>query len=399
MAALLAALLLLGILVIWIPGRQTVGLLQSGIYLLALVLAARRVREPHRLKGSLLLIPLAGTVLWGLIQLWSGWSVYRFETWNAVLTWGACLAVFWLSFELFERRERRSWFRNTLIGFGLALSVLSVVQYFTAPGRVFWLFEVEYANVGPFLNRDHYSTFVELVLPLALFDALRDKRKVLSHSLIVGAMFASVIATASRAGSILVTLEILAVVFLVLSPRLRTAGTLGRTLSWTVLSALAFSTIVGWETLWSRFQDPDPFRGRREMLVSSLKMVSDRPWTGFGLGTWPAAYPAYAVTDFGLGLFVNHAHNDWVEWAAEGGLPLALLLLLVALWSARLAVRFPWGVGVVAAFCHAAIDFPMQRPALAALVFALLGAMAAAGRPHPVSRGTSGTQHESDEGG
>jgi O-antigen ligase len=193
-----------------------------------------------------------------------------------------------------------------------------------------------------------------------------------------GAMFASVVAGASRAGSILVTVEILVVVFLGLSPRLLSAGTLSRALSWTALFAVVFAAVVGWEVLWSRFQDPDPFRGRRELLLSSLAMVREQPWTGFGLGTWPAVYPAYAVTDFGAGLFANHAHNDWAEWAAEGGVPFLLMLLAVAAWSLHRAIRFPWGLGVVSAFFHCLVDFPMQRPALAALVFALMGALAAA---------------------
>jgi len=388
LAVVLTVLLFLGILTIWVPDRWAVGLLEVGVFVLAIVWAARTMRRPHRPETSFLLIPLAGAVLWGLLQLLRGWTVYRFQTWNAVLHWGACLVVFWLAREVFSSRELRGWFRRALLYFGIVLSVLSVVQYFTAPGRVLWMFPVPYANVGPFLNRDHYSTFVELVLPLALVGALRDRRNTLSHALMAGALFASVIAGASRAGSILVTLEIVVVVFLGLSPRFLPAGTIGRALFWTVLFATVFAAVVGWGVLWSRFQDPDPFRGRRELLESSLAMVRERPWTGFGLGTWPVVYPGYAVTDFGLGVFANHAHNDWAEWAAEGGLPFLVLLLSVVVWSARLAVRFPWGVGVVSAFCHSAVDFPMQRPALAALAFALLGAVAAAaGRSHSIRWG------------
>ncbi|MGQ9635640.1 MAG: O-antigen ligase family protein [Bryobacteraceae bacterium] len=377
-AGILTVLLMVGILTVWAPGRWPVHLWAAGIFLLASVWAGRMLWQPQRARSGVLLIPLAGAVLWGLLQLVFGWTVYRFETWNALLNWALYLAVFWLALQVFTPPELRHTFRRALLYFGFVLSVLSVLQYFTAPGKVFWLFPVEYANVGPFLNRDHYSTFVELVLPLALFEALGERRKTLSRALMVGALLASVIAGASRAGSILVTLEILVMLFLGLSPRWESRGALRRALGWTALFGVIFAAVVGWEVLWSRFQQPDPFAGRREMLQSSLAMVRERPWTGFGLGTWPTVYPAYAVTDFGLNVFANHAHNDWAEWAAEGGVPFLLLLLSIAIWSFRQALRFPWGVGVVAAFCHSAVDFPMQRPALAALVFALLGTVAAA---------------------
>jgi tetratricopeptide (TPR) repeat protein len=373
-------MLLLAILTAWLPGRAAVVPLQAGIFLLALAWAGRAVWRPRRPQTSFLLIPLAGAVLWGLLQLLMGWTVYRLQTWETVLAWGSYLAVFWLALEGFGTGELRSWFRRTLIVFGLVLTVVSVVQHFTAPGRVFWLFPFEYSNVGPFRNRNNFATFVQLVLPLALYEALRDRRKALSHALIAAAMYASVIGVASRAGSILVTLEVLAMAFFALSPRFRAAGTARRALSWTGLLALAFAAVVGWDVLWNRFQAPDQFGGRRELIQASLPMAGERPWTGSGLGTWATVYPEYAVTDFGLDMFVNYAHSDWAEWAAEGGLPFLALLLAVALWSVRLAIRFPWGLGVVSVFCHSVVDFPMQRPALAAPAIALLGVMAAAAR-------------------
>ncbi len=381
-AAGFTLILFFGILTIWAPARWPLGVLEVGVFALGATQAVRIARCKERFRYSYPLVALGGVIAWGLWQLIADWSAYRFATWGAVLNWTLYLTVFWLSLHLFASPELRHTFRRSVLYFGFLLSVLSVVQYFTAPGKVFWLFPVEYANVGPFLNRDHYSTFVELVLPLALFEALTDRRKTLSRAVMVGVLFASVIAGASRAGSILVTLEILVLLFLGLSPRGESSGALKQAMAWTALFAVAFAAVVGWEVLWCRFQEPDPFGGRREMLQASLAMVRERPWTGFGLGAWPTVYPAYAVTDFGLTLFANHAHNDWAEWAAEGGLPMLVLVASVALWSLRQALRYPWGIGVVSAFCHCAVDFPMQRPALAALVFALCGAMGAAVQFH-----------------
>jgi O-antigen ligase len=101
-------------------------------------------------------------------------------------------------------------------------------------------------------------------------------------------------------------------------------------------------------------------------------MIRDRPLTGFGLGTWSEVYPGFARFDDGR--FANQAHNDWAQWAAEGGLPFFLLMAVVVGLAVRPAYRSLWGLGLLAVFMHGFIDYPMQqRPALAAFFFALLG--------------------------
>jgi O-antigen ligase len=126
--------------------------------------------------------------------------------------------------------------------------------------------------------------------------------------------------------------------------------------------------------LWNRLSRPDPYAGRREMLDSTLDMIRDRPWTGFGLGTWSTAYPRYARYDDGLS--ANHAHNDWAQWTAEGGFPFLALLVSIAVWSVRPALRSRWGIGVIAVFLHCLVDYPLQKPALAAFFFTLLAVLA-----------------------
>ena len=104
-------------------------------------------------------------------------------------------------------------------------------------------------------------------------------------------------------------------------------------------------------------------------------MARDRPWMGSGLGSFQEVYPAYATFD--IGLIVNHAHNDWAEWLAEGGVPFFLLLASAAVWAVRPALRSIWGLGLLSVFLHALVDYPMQRLGLAVWVSVLLGALAA----------------------
>lgn len=152
------------------------------------------------------------------------------------------------------------------------------------------------------------------------------------------------------------------------------AATLGKVLAGGIAAVVVLTAVVGWEAIWNRLQEQNPYSLRADLVKSSIDMIRDRPLMGFGLGTWPTAYPAYARFDDGL--FVNQAHNDWVQWAAEGGLPLLAMMLAIVVMSVRPAVRSLWGIGMLAVFVHCLVDYPMQqRPALAAFFFAMLGAI------------------------
>ena len=378
---ILLALLFLLVLTSWIPGRSCTFVFDAAVFSLTAAWAIHRVARPEPVERSVLLLPLAAILLWGFLQLATGRTVYRYATWTALLDWSALFALLFLSLQLYAEPSARAGLRRALLVFGFALSVVSVAQLFSSQGKVFWLFQTEYTEfvVGPFLNRDHYCAFIELLLPLALVEAFWSHRHKIAYAAIAGAMLATIIAAASRAGTIVGTLEVAVISLAALWSRKHGSGP--RAASFLRLTALAavFISIVGWEVVWQRFQDPDPFKSRREIDISSLQMVRDRPWIGFGLGTFESAYPAYALFD--AGLTVNHAHNDWLEWAADGGIPLFLLLASIAMWSARAAWRSPWALGILAVFLHAAVDFPLHKPAISACLWILLGALAAKNSP------------------
>jgi O-antigen ligase len=88
-------------------------------------------------------------------------------------------------------------------------------------------------------------------------------------------------------------------------------------------------------------------------------------------------YPQYALID--QGTWVNQAHNDWIQWAAEGGLPLVVTLLVVAVWAIWRGLNTPWGLGVLLVLAHAWVDYPFSRPMLAAWFAAVLGLVS-----HPI---------------
>ncbi|MFB3778489.1 MAG: O-antigen ligase family protein [Bryobacteraceae bacterium] len=374
--AALAGLLFFGVLTLWVKERWAVSVLQTGTYLLGMAGCWGWACGRLALDCRWVYFPFAGAALWGLVQLAAGSTVYRFDTWNAILFWTSAAVLVIVAATATGGAEARHRFLRLLLYFGFALSVLATTQYFTSQGKIFWIFPSGYPDaLGPFVYRNNYAAFIELLLPLALVEALRDRRRAMAFASIASVMYASVIASASRAGSILATLEILAVLALAHRRGFVSLRRLGLALAKIgVLAALAVA-VVGWRALTERLALEDPFVHRREMLQSTLAMARERPWLGFGLGTFEETYPAYATFD--IGLVVNHAHNDWAEWLAEGGVPLLVLLGSVAVWTVLPAIRSMWGIGLLSVFLHALVDYPMQRLGLAAWVFVFLGLLVA----------------------
>jgi hypothetical protein len=366
------------ILTTWLPDHWSFDFAEAGVMALGVAWAVRLALRPYRLRGSLVLVPLAGAVLVGFLQLMTAHTANRWETWNEVLRWSVYLTAFFLASQIGASPTNLSLFRRALLYLGFALSAVAILQYFTSPGKIFWLFDYEYREgaFGPFVNRDHYAAFIELILPMALFEALSERRKMLSGAIMAGTMVASVVAGASRAGAALVILESAAVLLLASRRSVRSARRVsGVFVALLIACTLAFTAMVGWTHLWERFKDPDPYRDRREMLSSAVAMARAKVWTGFGLGNFESAYPRFALFDDGS--VVDHAHNDWAEWAAVGGLPFLGCLLAVAFWSIPRLLHSLWGLGVLAVWLHGLVDFPMQEPALALWTFVLLGAAGA----------------------
>ena len=372
--AVLLVILFAAILTLWMEEPWIPLVFQAAMFSLAAICSALTIVSRGALRLPAALAVLAAPIVIGIVQLTTNSTINRWLTWTSLLRWGACLAAAVAALHICSAGQAQERFRRALLYFGFTVAVISIVQLFTSPDKVFWLFEGEYAepSLGPFVSRDRYAAFVELLLPLALYEAFAGPQIAISYTAMAATMVASVVAGASRAGSILVLAESAAMLVLMSRRQTFRSRKAGRVAASYVLLGIVFTAVVGWTHLWERFQDPDPYRYRREMLTSSVTMVRARPWTGFGLGSFETIYPAYAVFD--IGELLKHAHNDWAEWTVEGGLPLLLAMLLVLIVAARIALQRPWLLGVLCVLIHSAVDFPMQEPALTLWVFVLFGA-------------------------
>ena len=359
-----------GILTLWIPDYWPVTVFQVGVVALAATVVLRFHQRFVDLAYGV--IPLAFAVGLGVFQCLTGSTAYLFVTETATVKWVTFLAVFLIGMAIFENDEIRGQFRSALVWFGGAVAVIATLQTFTSGGKVFWLFPSGYTEtvMGPIVYRNHYAAFIEAILPMALYQAMRRQRNSLMYIAMAAVMYASVIASTSRAGTLLVTGEIAAVALLMWMRRRAVA----RSSVMVVIAAAVLTAVTGWGAVLGRFGATDPVGVRRELAVASFRMIAAHPWIGVGLGAWSTVYPRYATVD--IGAFANQAHTDWLEWTAEGGIIFGLVMASFFAWCVRPAFRTIWGLGVVAVFLHALVDYPFSRPALGSW-FVLIAAMAA----------------------
>jgi hypothetical protein len=373
----LILLLIFATSTVFVQDSWAVDSFQIGIYALTavyLLAGIRRGRE-HLASGVapwlVYFIPA-----WGAIQILAHSTASTMETREAVLRWGALAAVFFLTQTVARSGAVREKLLLAFLCFSAVLAVLCLTQLFTSDGRVLWIFPTGYPNVyGTFPYDNNYAQFVELGLPIALWWAMRDGWRSWGYALIGGALYASVIGAASRAGAVLCTAELLAMLVIGLFfARRRTPGPFIRTSAATLvmvpLLAALFTFVVGWQRIWNRFQQIDPYVVRREFVLSAIDMARHRPLIGYGLGTFPEVYQQHAIKDFPF--YANHAHNDWAEFAADGGIPFLLLVFIPFAAAVPTAMRHPWGLGLIAVMLHALVDYPFPRPAVSGWMFALL---------------------------
>ena len=120
----------------------------------------------------------------------------------------------------------------------------------------------------------------------------------------------------------------------------------------------------------------------------SLKMFEYKPVLGWGLGVFPTVYPKYR--SFYTNVFVNEAHNDYLQLLVEmGALGFAVMLWFIVLTYYRAAKKLgnwtkdPNGafalaamLGISGIMVHSLVDFNLQIPSNAAFFYVLCFAAA-----------------------
>ncbi len=315
---------------------------------------------------------------------------------------------------------------------------------------------------GPFVNPNHFAAWLGMVVPAALsyavamtglvygrlrraVDAERAKgtqprqawlwalithqRRLWAPLLICTAVLLMGVAHAgsgSRGGTAALLLG-LSVTSAGIARGMRRGGEPGRAMRWAaaalVLGAASAASVALWlaaDGIPSREFADVSLPSRLAVSVEGSAIVRDHPLFGTGLGSWLHAFRPYQAPPVEGGIW-DHAHNDYLEAAAENGVVGVAFMMLFALavlratrreqlvravqlrhgphepatedtrsfelpeWRAALGehalLRCGLAGGVAAVLAHSLVDFGLHMPANFLALMVLVALLVLSGRP------------------
>ncbi len=335
---------------------------------------------------SPLLPPLGALALVAVGQLLLRATASTYDTRMDLSLLVAYVILLFLATQAFRESDDWRSFIWFIMIFGFLVAVFGILQQVTFNGKLYWFREMRFGGIpfGPYVNRNHFAGFIELVLPVSLVPLVLGKVRRERWYLVgifallpIGALFLA----ASRGGIVSFAVELGVLLLMLLLRRTRGEHVLAGGLI--LLLAFLFVSWLGVKQVLDRFsslQSLEVTTGKRaSMRQDTWRIFLDHPWTGTGLGTLQTVFPAYETNYDGK--IVNHAHDDYLEGLAEtgiaGGICGACFLGVLFLVSLRqllqldkpfaAALHLSGLVGCSGLLVHSLADFNLHIPANAVL--------------------------------
>ena len=377
---------------------QMVTLLALGALLIEKCLTGRWewIKTPLDLPLLILLILLTLSTLFSVHRQTSLWAIAMLMTY---------VVTFYLVIHTVRTRNHFKHMVCLIIGVATFLAVFGLFKKFGINPFPFWDYgDLKYIPdylSSTYGNRNHLAGYMEMAIPLILGLFLLDYKggKLLLMIYLALIMGSALILSLSRGGwtGSLIGLTFMAIVLLTnryFAGR-KLIATLAVGFVVAVLVVLASTPVVERiHSLDQRTKVPT-LKARMTVWGGVVQMIEDYPLVGAGPGNFSTVFTQYQPP--GLLHRYTEAHNDYLHFIAEIGLPLiaVIIWMIVALYRkgfrkmqnpSRLVRGITVGAmsGIMAILVHSVGDFNLHIPANA-LLFVVLAALVAA--PLPVDNG------------
>jgi O-antigen ligase len=364
-------------------------ILEVGLAVLLVIWALRTyTRSAEVIAISPLLPPLLAFAFVVLIQLifHRTASVYDTRMQFQLLITYIILSV--LLAQAYYRMSHWRGFLWFLMSLGFFVSVFGILQHLTFNGKLYWFRVMRYGGepFGPYVNRNHFAGFAEILIPVALVPLVLGKvrrERLFLVSLFAVVPIVALLLSASRGGIVSFAVQMVILFSLLLVRRLQSKYMLAGGVL--VLCAILAVSWIGVQQVLQRFsnyQTLDVSMGKRaSMRHDTWRIFLDHPALGTGLGTLQMVFPPYESSYDAK--IVNHTHNDYLEALAETGIAggICCLWFLGVLFvesvkglkdlggSFGAALNLSGLVGCCGLLVHSLVDFNLHIPANALLFF------------------------------
>lgn len=342
----------------------------------------------------------------GLGDVWRPISLSPSKTVNSLASLVVPAAAL-LLYAVQPDAQRRKLF-TLFVTFAAASALLGIAQMGTGGQGPLYLYRETNSGtpVGLFANRNHNAVFIATTLLIAayLFAEYRRLTRRGDRSVApaaIGFVFVLVMVTlfinGSRAGLLVGALALgLGTALYIWARRMEPKDGHTRPMGlWTGYLPIALVLLIAVAGGLALFSEASSFDRlvklslgeelRVQILPQVAAMANDNWVFGTGFGSFEHAYRSYEASEWLRGTYVNNAHDDWLQWIIEGGLPAMLILLAFVLWLGSRCVAH-WRVrhgeaartgmvltaaGVLVLLLVASLlDYPLRVPSM--MVYAML---------------------------
>jgi O-antigen ligase len=341
------------------------------------------------------------------MSFWTTISIYPHDTLISLIKFLAYLSAFLLAAYLFDSTKRKSYLLRALIFLGFFEAAYGIIQYLTGSPNIFTFRNPFFgaAATGTYINRNHFAGLLELTFPFTVafaFYSLQirsQQRRGRSgpggasvhpsfYAVLGLIMVVSLIFSRSRGGILSSTFSLIFVALLAQFRTQQRVWMLGIFVF--LVCVVGYGLWIGLDPVLARFEEMrEPgylqIQGRISIWKDAAGMIRDNPVCGTGLGTFGLAFRSYQTSV--VESYVDHAHNDYLEFLSETGLVgIALLFSPIFYIWIRMVVSFlddPRGYrgaitlgcigSILAILLHSITDFNLQIPANALIFAVVLG--------------------------